>query len=139
MDDFLANVKGRENAMKRVATIRIEPNETAATDVLRSSFLAAWETGEYQGEHFSFESPAALFGVLSPKRWELLAALQAHGPLGVRALARELGRDVKRVHEDAAAPSIGHSGPARASSRAIESSARFRLFPGAGRAVQPMP
>ena len=31
----------------------------------------------------------------------LIEVLQTSGPLGVRALARELGRDVKRVHEDA--------------------------------------
>ena len=32
---------------------------------------------------------------------QLIEVLQTSGPLGVRALARELGRDVKRVHEDA--------------------------------------
>ena len=63
--------------------------------------LAAWKTGAYQGEHFEFESPAALFRAITPKRWELIEALQMGGPLGVRALARALGRDVKRVHEDA--------------------------------------
>jgi len=49
---------------------------------------------------FSFESPAALFRVLSPKRWELIERLQALGPVSVRGLARALERDVKRVHED---------------------------------------
>lgn len=93
--------------MKRIATIRIERDEEAALASIRSGFLAAWNTGEYQGEHFSFESPAALFRVLTPKRWELIECLQSRGPLGVRALARELGRDVKRVHEDATAL-VGH-------------------------------
>jgi predicted transcriptional regulator len=86
--------------MKRYATIRIERDSTAAMHQASEGFLAAWKTGEYQGEHFSFESPAALFRVLTPKRWELIERLQAKGPLGVRALARELERDVKRVHED---------------------------------------
>jgi predicted transcriptional regulator len=45
-------------------------------------------------------SPAALFRVLTPKRWELIERLQTTGPSTVRGLARELERDVKRVHED---------------------------------------
>ena len=44
-----------------------------------------------------------MFRVLTPKRWELIECLQNTGPLGVRALARALGRDVKRVHGDASA------------------------------------
>jgi predicted transcriptional regulator len=41
-----------------------------------------------------------MFRVLSPKRWELIERLQAMGPSSIRGLARELERDVKRVHED---------------------------------------
>jgi predicted transcriptional regulator len=67
---------------------------------MRTRFVNAWKTGEYQGEYFDFESPAALFRVLSPKRWELLEKLQAEGPIGVRALARAVERDVRRVHDD---------------------------------------
>ena len=67
---------------------------------LRGGFLATWKSGKYEGEHFEFESPASLFKTLSPKRWGLVEALQKHGPVGVRELARKLGRDVKRVHED---------------------------------------
>lgn len=70
---------------------------------MRAGFLSAWTGGKYKGEHFDFESPAALFRVLTPKRWELIECLQYTGPLGVRALARALGRDAKWVHEDAAA------------------------------------
>ncbi len=47
-----------------------------------------------------FESPAALFRVLLPRRWELVERLQSFGPTSVRGLARALERDVKRVHED---------------------------------------
>lgn len=68
---------------------------------LREGFVAAWRGSSYGGEHFEFESPAALFRVLTPKRWELVETLQGCGPVGVRELARRLGRDVKRVHEDA--------------------------------------
>ncbi len=86
----------------RTATIRIRRASDVLKDV-RTGFLAAWGTGEYSGEHFDFESPAALFRVLTPKRWDLIECLQKNGPLGVRALARALLRDVKRVHEDAKA------------------------------------
>ncbi len=48
----------------------------------------------------NFESPAAFFGRLTERRWELVRALQGQGPLAVRELARRVGRDVKRVHED---------------------------------------
>lgn len=84
----------------RTATIVIRKPQASLAS-LRSGLLAAWKTGVYQGEHFEFESPAALFRAITPKRWELIEVLQMGGPLGVRALARELGRDVKRVHEDA--------------------------------------
>jgi len=87
--------------MMRTATIRIERNDPSAMTDARRQFLDAWSRGDYQGEVFSFESPTALFRVLTPKRWELLERLQCDGPLGIRALARALERDVKRVHEDA--------------------------------------
>ncbi len=86
----------------RTATIRIR-RASNSLKAVRSGFLSAWKAGDYAGEHFDFESPAALFRVLTPKRWELIECLQKTGPLGVRALARALGRDVKRVHDDASA------------------------------------
>ena len=49
---------------------------------------------------FTFSSPTQLFKVISPKRWELIEQLQKIGPSRVRGLARSLGRDVKRVHDD---------------------------------------
>lgn len=82
----------------RTASIRIR-KAGASLKAVRAGFLSAWNSGKYKGEHFDFESPAALFRVLTPKRWELIECLQNTGPLGVRAL----GRDVKRVHDDASA------------------------------------
>lgn len=86
----------------RTATIRIR-RTNGSLKAVRAGFLSAWNTGKYTGEHFDFESPASLFRVLTPKRWELIECLQQTGSLGVRALARALGRDVKRVHDDASA------------------------------------
>ena len=54
----------------------------------------------YQGETLNFESPGQFFGQLSEKRWDIVRALQGQGELAVRELARRVGRDVKRVHED---------------------------------------
>lgn len=58
---------------------------------VRAGFLAAWKGGKYKGENFDFESPAALFRVLTPKRWELIECLQAAGPLGGACLGACFG------------------------------------------------
>ena len=58
------------------------------------------QAGAYQGEVLNFESPGAFFSRLSEKRWALVRALQGQGDLAVRELARRVGRDVKRVHQD---------------------------------------
>lgn len=86
----------------RTAIIRIGQAERALQSI-RQNFITAFKQDEYIGEFFDFESPSSLFRVLTPKRWELIECLQKSGTLGVRALARALGRDVKRVHEDAQA------------------------------------
>jgi predicted transcriptional regulator len=87
---------------RRIATIHIRKASDGLT-AARVGFLSTWKSGKYTGEHFDFESPAALFRILTPKRWELIERLQHTGPIGVRALARELERDVRRVHDDATA------------------------------------
>jgi predicted transcriptional regulator len=74
-------------------------------DVLRAAAAQArngLSGGGYRGETLNFETPAAFFGRLSSRRWELVRVLQQEGACGVRELARRVGRDVRRVHEDAA-------------------------------------
>ena len=66
---------------------------------LRAMAKAA-QSDQYQGEVLNFESPGHFFGQLSEKRWEIVRAAQGKGDLPVRELARLVGRDVKRVHED---------------------------------------
>ena len=87
----------------KAARIRIRKGTSDALHELGDAFVRAWKTGKAPGDIFEFESPKALFSMLSPKRWELVERLQADGPSSLRGLARALGRDVKRVHEDAAA------------------------------------
>lgn len=51
----------------------------------------------------SFVSFDLMWKVLAPNRWRLIEALAGAGPLGVRELARRVGRDVRAVHADAQA------------------------------------
>ncbi len=88
--------------------MRIKPNlKLHVGDGLRNvaaavvSDVARFERGETVEErHVSFESWQALFNVLTPKRYELLQHVHQHPEQSIRALARALGRDYKRVHED---------------------------------------
>lgn len=66
---------------------------------LRAAAQAAQQS-TYQGEVLNFESPGHFFGQLTEKRWALVRTAQGKGELSVRELARLVGRDVKRVHED---------------------------------------
>jgi predicted transcriptional regulator len=56
--------------------------------------------GEKQGAHITFASVDLMHRVLTPARWNLLRAMMGGEPVGVRALARNLRRDVKSVHGD---------------------------------------
>jgi predicted transcriptional regulator len=67
----------------------------------------AWHQAE-RGEameaedNVTFASWSALASTMSDKRHELLKHLHRHPAPSLRALARELGRDYKRVYEDVA-------------------------------------
>ena len=86
----------------RVATIQIRKDDESVLRDARGGFVDAWNTGESKSDLFTFSSPAQLFSVLSPRRWTLIERLQGVGATSLRGLARTLGRDVKRVHEDVA-------------------------------------
>ena len=63
--------------------------------------VARFERGETVDErHLTFENWQALFSVLTPKRYELLHHVHRHPEPSVRALARALDRDFKRVYDD---------------------------------------
>ena len=82
----------------RSLTITLGPDWRSA---LRKAGRSATAT-TYQGETLNFETPGAFFGHLTERRWAIVQALQQDGgTVGVRELSRRLGRDVKRVHEDA--------------------------------------
>jgi predicted transcriptional regulator len=84
----------------REAIIRILSDDDAILEDAGKRFKKAWTTGKAGPAVFTFSSPAQLFSVISPKRWQLIEHLQHLGPSTVRGLARALDRDVKRVHDD---------------------------------------
>jgi predicted transcriptional regulator len=81
---------------ERYLTITLQPDWKGALRAMAKTVKA----DKYQGEVLNFESPGHFFGQLSEKRWEIVRAAQGKGDLSVRELARAVGRDVKRVHED---------------------------------------
>lgn len=82
--------------MERHLTITLQADwQTALRGVAQTA-----KANAYQGETLNFESPAQFFGLLSERRWEIVRMAQGKGELSVRELARMVGRDVKRVHQD---------------------------------------
>ena len=51
-------------------------------------------------DHVTFVSWSALASRMTDKRYELLRRPHRQPAVSVRALARDIGRDFKRVHED---------------------------------------
>jgi predicted transcriptional regulator len=70
-----------------------------------ASFRSAWERTE-RGEHvtpervLAFESWEGLARVLTGERYRLLRHLHAHPAASISALARSLGRHLRRVQAD---------------------------------------
>ena len=86
--------------MKKQITIGIGDATTTAKE-----FIDAWklsESGEaVQEKHrVYFENLEVLLKTLTPGRWRLLKKLHANGPMSIRALSNDLGRDYKNVHTD---------------------------------------
>jgi len=82
-----------------MTTVTIEVSDLETT---RERMKAAFR-GEAQGCFFTFATHEDLWTTLTANRWSILKAMTGAGPLGVRELARRVGRDVKGVHTDAQA------------------------------------
>lgn len=82
--------------------LKIHVGDTA--EDMGRRFVDAWhraERGETVDErHLSFDRFETLVRVLTPKRLELLRHLHRNPAVSVNALARAVGRDYRRVHED---------------------------------------
>jgi predicted transcriptional regulator len=86
--------------MKKQITIGVGEAATTAKE-----FMDAWKLAErgetVQEKHrLHFENLEMLLKILTPGRWALLKKLHANGPMSIRALAKDLGRDYKNVHTD---------------------------------------
>ena len=80
----------------RTLTITVQPDWKSA---LRAAGKAA-QAETYQGETLDFESPDVFRGRLTALRWSLLRQIMSAGEVSIRELARRVGRDVRRVHDD---------------------------------------
>lgn len=85
---------------------------TGSIDEMGKRFIGAWnrlESGEVVEEtHLTFFSLETMMATLSPKRLELLRHVHRHPARTVSELARTVGRDYKRVHDDVSA--LAHAG-----------------------------
>ncbi|MDR2925884.1 MAG: DNA-binding protein [Azoarcus sp.] len=78
--------------------------EIASLEDAFAQIIDAAQAGMPEKEaRYSFPTVADMARTLTPTRWGILQALTGAGPLGVRELARRVGRDVKGVHTDARA------------------------------------
>lgn len=84
----------------RTLTITLNTDWRAALRAAGARAVAGAADGRYQGEYLNFETPAEFFGLLTQRRWTIVRDMQGAGAMSVRELARRVGRDVKRVHED---------------------------------------
>ncbi len=67
-------------------------------------FVAAWkklEAGKpVHADNVTFIDLASFMTAMSPKRLELMRHLRREGPMSIRRLAQQLGRDYKSVHSE---------------------------------------
>jgi len=78
-----------------------------SVDEMGKRFVGAWhrlESGKKVREtHLTFFSLETMLSTLSPKRLALLRQVHRHPAKSVADLAKTLGRDYKRVHDDVSA------------------------------------
>ncbi len=81
-------------------------------DDMGKRFIGAWKRLE-QGDdvketNLTFFDLREMVSALSPKRLELLRHIHAHPEKSISGVAKSLGRDYKRVHEDVS--TLEHAG-----------------------------
>ncbi len=86
--------------MKKQITIGVGDATTTAKE-----FIDAWKLAErgetVQEKHrLNFENLQVHLKTLTPGRCKLLKKLHANGPMSIRGLANDLGRDYKNVYTD---------------------------------------
>ena len=86
--------------MSRNLKIHVGGDFAAAAKRVAKAWRKAERGEPVSEEHLTFVSWDALAQVMTSKRFELLRHLRRNPAASVAALARSLGRDYKRVHED---------------------------------------
>ncbi|MBW1836043.1 MAG: MarR family transcriptional regulator [Deltaproteobacteria bacterium] len=86
--------------MKKKINIGVADAVMSAKD-----FIDVWKRAErgkaIEAEYkIHFQSLETLLKTLTAGRWVLLKALHKSGPMSIRGLSNELGRDYKNVHTD---------------------------------------
>lgn len=79
-----------------ILTIRVEAEAQWSMRIVQAA-----ERGEPQAPGYSFRSHEELLDTLNGNRFAMLKAFCGGDPIGVRELARRVGRDVRAVHADA--------------------------------------
>ena len=69
-------------------------------------FVGAWQAAQagtpLQRDNVTFLGLEAFLAAMSPRRLDLMRHLRRAGPMSVRRLSKELGRDYKSVHSEVA-------------------------------------
>jgi predicted transcriptional regulator len=86
---------------ERILNVKVGEGIQASLD-RAARVMEMLERGEEPSHYFGvgFGEMGQMLAVFTPRRWELLAALRARGPMSTAELARHLGRDYKNVHSD---------------------------------------
>lgn len=86
--------------MTRKVEIHVGEGFTAVARRVTTAWKRAAAGQDVHEHHITFVSWEALAAVMTKKRHELLRHLHRHPAASIAALARDLRRDYKRVHED---------------------------------------
>jgi predicted transcriptional regulator len=86
--------------VKRTLTITLDADWQKSLRLAGKTVSRGIGNGKYQGEFLNFESAGVFFGKLTERRWDIVRALQAQGASSIRQLAKQVDRDVRRVHDD---------------------------------------
>jgi predicted transcriptional regulator len=72
----------------------------ASREEINARFKHAVTTGKRMAPFVGFPDERALWGTLTPLRWDILKTMTGAGSLALREIARRVGRDVRGVHSD---------------------------------------
>ena len=72
----------------------------ASRDEINARFKRAMTTGKRTPPFIGFVDERALWGTLTPLRWDILKVMTGAGPIALREIARRVERDVRGVHTD---------------------------------------